>query len=609
MKRLLNCLTALMTLIPIFSSCQKNVSEDKPVVKEVKVSIGDVQDSSFVFAVVPCGGIDTYAYAVTEGEPVKVEASAIMSGTVSGSIASGTRNYKNDASLMMPVEYLEPNTTYTVYAAAKDPQGLLTEVATATTTTSDSVDPGILSFECKGNTMIIEFSEDVIFVDESEITATPYCKMFLTGSPAGAAVQGTLKEVSGKKVTIDFPDITMPGTYYTVNYEEGTFTDSYGNPCDELASKFTSAVKPDGSCSYEGVYGYLENSDIVYVTPTSGDIDIAKFSTTALSVKVPAGVNRVDLVDKYVTTVTHEDSSFDVYPMMKVTNYYGSYYDVTVKFAGSVVAGDKVSITIPAGTLQDWYGNVNAKDIVLGPYKIFTNDTKNPEITAFSSEGNLLTIQFNEDVKYVSGDIKATPYYKMYVTGTPVSGAVTGSVKSVAGNKVTIEFATFTKPGTYYPVNIPAGAFTDLSCNPCEAVTSKFTGAVAADGTCPCNGIYGYIPNGEISIKVPSVTSIKLSEYSTKQISVSIPDGVTRVDLVDNYLTIVKHKDGSSDSFKMAKVTNYYGTYYDLVLKCAGTAAVGDIVTIAIPAAAIQDWYGNINAANIVVGPFQVVAD
>lgn len=607
MKKLLASIAAASALILFFQACQKDVPQ--PVEKVVKVSIGDVQDSSFVFAIVPEGETESYAYMVDEGEAYDVEASVIMDCKGKGFV-SGSRKYQKDSSLMMSISDLEPGTTYTVYAVARDSQGTLTKVATATTTTSDTVIPSIKSFTSNGNTVTIEFIEDVIFVDGSEILATPYCKMFLTGSPAGAAVEGTLKEVSGNKATIEFADITTPGTYYTVSYDEGTFTDVNENPCEALKSKFTSAVKPDGSCSYEGVYGTIANADLVYVMPkVAEEIDIARYSTTALSVKVPAGVNRVDLVDNYITTIVHEGGASENVKMAKITHYYGSYYDATVKFAGNVIAGDKVSITIPAGAIQDWYGNVNSKDIVLGPSTIVKNDTKAPAIASYSSDGNMFTVQFSEDVKYVSGDIKATPYCKMYVTGAPAASAVTGEIKSVSGKNVTILFDAIKTPGTYYTVNIPEGAFTDLSGNPCAEVKSSFTGAVDAYGNCPCNGIYGKLVNGEIAYKLPAITTLAVSKYSTQQISVNIPDGVTRVDIVDNYITTVTHKNGSSDNFKMAKITNYYGSYYDVIVKCAGSAVVGDKVTITIPAGAVMDWYGNVNGKDITVGPIEIVAD
>lgn len=592
----------------VFASCEKE-PEVVPA-KGIAVAVSEVTDQSFVITLTPEGVCENYTYVVNEGPAETVDAEKVYAGTLPG-VARCAYSYKLEQKATAKVSSLKSGVKYTVYAVCGDANDVPGPVSAVEVTTLDVIDPSLASFSSDGNVVEIAFSEPMQYVAGKAIKATPYCKMFLTGSPASGAVNGEVVSVEGNKAKVKFASITTPGTYYLVNYPEGTFTDLSGNPCPAVSSKFNSAIiAADGSCDCTGIYGWLENADLVYTVKGVAEVDLTKYSTYTISINVPAGVNRVDLADGYKTVVDHADGTVSEYAMAKVINYYGTYYDAVVKFAGEASKGDKVSIVIPAGAIQDWYGNVNAAEIVAGPYNVVSSDTTAPEIASFSSEGNVLTVNFNEPVKFVSGkNVKATPYCKMFLTGSPAGGAVSGEVVSVEGSKATIKFASITTPGTYYVVNIDAGAFTDLSGNgSAAAVTSKFTSAIiAADGSCSCDGVYGWLANGELVYKAPAAANLSITKYSSTTYSVNVPAGVNRVDLADGYKTVITHADGTKSEYTMAKVTNYYGTYYDAVVKFAGSAVVGDKASIIIPAGAIQDWYGNVNSKEIVVGPMTIV--
>lgn len=607
MKRILVLVSAMACFACLFSSCNKEPGVQPA--KGIEISVSDVNDQSFVLSLVPEAACETYAYVVKEGACVSVDAEKLLKGEVEG-VSANTFKFSTNPTAGALVSSLEPGSVYTVFAVCGNANGVPGPLASKEVSTPDTGAPVLTSFSTiatgSGNSVELVFSEPVKYVEGSDVTAVPYCKMFLTGNPAGSAVKGEVFSVDGCKVGVKFASISTPGTYYLVNFAAGTFTDKSGNGCEALASKFTSAVAEDGSCSYEGAYGCVPNADLTYKAQSVSEIDVAKYSSTAISVNVPAGVNRVDLADGYKTVVSHPDGTKDEYDMAKMTNYYGTYYDCVVKPAGKASYGDKLKIVIPAGAIQDWYGNVNAKDIELGPYDVVNSGA--PEVESFSSDGNVLTLNFNVPVTYASGkSISATPYCKLYLTGSPAGGSAKGEVVSVNGKTVNVKFASFTMPGTYYPVNIEAGAFVAPNGNESEEVVSKFTSAIDSEGNFGYEGIYGYLENGDLTYKAPSATTVSAGKYSTQTFSVNIPAGVARVDLADGYKTIVEHADGTKSEYDMAKVTNYYGTYYDCIVKFAGSATVGDKASVVIPAGAIMDWYGNVNAAKIVVGPIEVV--
>lgn len=594
-------MTALVCSVCVFNSCQKEAAV-LPA-GPIKITVSDVAADAFTFTLAPYAACESYSYLVVEGKALEVAADSLYNGQLDG-VAKGSFKYSTDKQANVTVSSLGTGVTYTVFAVCGNADGEIADVARETVTTTDVQNPSLVSFTNNGASVDLVFSEPMAYVAGKEVTAVPYCKMFLTGNPAGAAVKGEVFAVFDNTVSVKFPDIKTPGTYYLVNYEAGTFTDLSGNPCEAVSSKFTSAVAADGSCGCEGVYGALPNGELVYTIQNIKEVDAVNYSTMKISVNVPAGVNRVDLVDTYKTVVTHKDGKKDEYPMSRITHFSGTYYDLVMQFAGEAAKGDKVSIVIPAGAIQDWYGNVNSKAITVGPYNVVSSA---PEIKSFSSEGNLLTIVFDEDIKYVPGkNVSATPYCKVYIPGNPAAGASNGEIVEIYGTKATIKFP-FTTPGTYYTVNFEQGTFTDMNGYPCNALTSTFTSAVTADGVCGCNGVFGWLPNGELSYKLPTATTISIADFNKKSFSVNVPAGITRVDLVDGYKTVIEHADGTKDEVAMAKVTNYYGSYYDVVVIFAGTAVVGDKASVVIPAGAVQDWYGNVNSKDIVFGPVTVV--
>ena len=607
MKKIFTLVSVLACFSCLFSSCNKEPGVQPA--KGIEIAITDVNDESFVLSLVPEAACETYAYVVKEGSCAAVDAAKLLEGKVDG-ISANTFKFSTNPTAGALVSSLEPGAVYTVFAVCGNANGVPGPVASQEVSTTDTGIPYLTSFSTiatgAGNSVELVFNEPVKFASDKAVTAVPYCKMFLTGNPAGSAVKGEVFSVDGCKVGVKFASITTPGTYYLVNFDAGTFTDRSGNECEALASKFTSAVAQDGSCGYEGAYGCLPNADLTYKVQTISEIDAAKYSSTSISINIPAGVNRVDLADGYKTIVSHPDGSKDEYDMAKVINYYGTYYDCVVKPAGKASYGDKLKIVIPTGALQDWYGNVNAAAIEVGPYDVVNSGA--PEVESFSSNGNVLTLNFNVPVTYTSGkSISATPYCKLYLTGSPAGGSAKGEVVSVNGKTVSVKFASFTMPGTYYPVNIEAGAFVAPNGNESEEVASKFTSAIDGEGNFGYEGIYGYLENADLTYKTPTTTTLSVENYSSKTFSVNIPSGVARVDLADGYKTVVEHADGTKSEYDMAKVTNYYGTYYDCIVKFAGSAEVGEKASVIIPAGAIMDWYGNVNAAEIVVGPVEIV--
>ena len=378
MKRIFTYLSMAAAIFAGLASCQvdKEATDPTPVVPacNVDITISDVEDYAFTVTIAPQGESSFYSYLVAPGSVKSLDSLLLYQGKYS-SIAQGVVEYDKNAQISFEIE-AEPNSVYTVYAVAASIPGNVGSIATKTVKTSDKVAPEIVEFSSLENIVAIAFSEDVVLAKDAKITSKVCYKCYLNGNPYKNEVEASKVQIIGSVAYITFEDIVKPGAYYTVNYAEGTFTDVAGNPAAALVSSFDSEYDfSKDEFEYTGVYGYLDNADLVYELPEyNTTVLFTDFSTLKYSVNIPEGISRIDLKDSYVTTYTRtsetESSSsvtVETVPMSKLTNYYGTYYDVVVIPAGTPQGNDKMTITIPAGAVRDWWGNVNAKDIVLGP--------------------------------------------------------------------------------------------------------------------------------------------------------------------------------------------------------------------------------------------------
>lgn len=397
MKRIFTYFSVVVLAGLMVSSCVDQVfpkgTDPVPVTPGpgIAVTVSNLADYSFSLTLKPEGDVSYYSLAVVEGSAKAVDSMQVYQCKLSNAILSGTVSYKDAKEYTVDVTDLEPNTKYTVYAVAGNTQGNLGKLAVKEVSTSDQSIPVIMDWQAQGNMVAIQYSEPVQFVDGREIWGGYYYKNYLTGAPYKAKTLGTVVSVSGNIVVIKFSEVTHSGAYYTVNYEAGTFVDAANNPCPALESKFTSSVIDDEGTpvivtdsgllpGYSGIFGFIPNGDIEYTIPMySTNLYLTDYSTTSYKISVPEGVFRCGLVDKYVTklvTSVQGATTTTLYDMAKPTDYYGNTYDVTVKPAGTPAVGDKMSIIVPAGDIMDWWGNVNAAEIVIGPIDILAEPLK-----------------------------------------------------------------------------------------------------------------------------------------------------------------------------------------------------------------------------------------
>lgn len=430
MKRIALYLSVIAAVAFGVTSCVDSVfpkGTDPTVVKpgpDVNITVSNVTDYSFDVEIAPEGDALYFSYLVAQGKAQKLDSVALYQVKYSG-IEQGTVKYDKDpesvkgaASIKLTVK-TDPNTPYTVYAVAGGSEGAPGKIATKTVLTSDTEAPVIKEAVTDGNIVTISFDEDVEYTEGAEIFGKILYKAYLTQNPFKAKTVASDVKVEGNVVTFTFDEVVNPGAFYTVNFAEGTFKDVVGNPCAALESKITTAYDFDkNTFEYEGIVGNIANGPLGYeIAELPSTIVLPDYANTKFTVKVKEGVARIDCVkNPYTTTITHKTESgsmTEVVEMKKLTQYGGNFYDFWVMPAGTPEDGDDIKITVPKGAVRDWWGNVNDKDIVLGPITVINPFKVDIQVSDITYQGALGTFTPSSD---------KVAYYYDYTESADLSG-------------------------------------------------------------------------------------------------------------------------------------------------------------------------------------------
>ena len=432
MKKIFNFIAAAAALVLTVSACSDvfapaQSSTQPQVAGNVEIIISNVTDYSFDVTIAPKGNAAYYSYLVDNDEYYDGIDAASLYAVKYESIAQGNVKYgAGSESYSFTIE-TEPNTTYTVYAVAGSPEGNVGEVAYKTILTSDNGIPELEEYEFQENMIALVFSEDVVPVEGKKITATAYAKLYLTGAPVIASTEGKILQNKAGVVIVQFEEIEVPGTFYVVSYEEGTFTDLVGNPCPALpAGAFTANLGVDDENDKAKVadgtlWAYLENEAFEFDTE---DLPQAitdysaynPFKSEQMLAKAFANKVKVVVVHKEGSKTTTDEYALSGAP------YYGatSYYTIGVKLPVEPARGDLVSISIDKGAAADIYGNTNAaceaKDLVYSyGYKLediygdYVNEGASGYGATYDEKAWSFTISESDDAE--KGNVLITQYY------------------------------------------------------------------------------------------------------------------------------------------------------------------------------------------------------
>ena len=375
MKKFLTYFALICCISAVAFSCTA-VPEDPSHVDEVVaapevgISIASVKDSSSVVTIRPAGPAAYYAYLIDEDAEVEEIDPAKLYSQAYSAFDGGLVKYDTDSVTVLNLNGLLPNTQYVVYAVAGSTTGVVGEVSAETFKTSDAVAPTLLVDDCEfqDNMVALVFDEPVNLVEGKKITAVAYAGRYrgAADAPLKADCEGKVLQNKNGVVFVQFADVAIPGTWYLVNYEAGTFTDYANNPAAALASSWkyddTGAV-----AGVDGVYGRIKAATIELEAP---EVSVITDYTEYFSVIT---ATEIDAVAKNAVTVSVEHKeggkTITTESVLSGAPYYGAADDTTfvVRLAEEPAAGDMITVTVAAKAITDIYGSTS-EEIVIGPF-------------------------------------------------------------------------------------------------------------------------------------------------------------------------------------------------------------------------------------------------
>jgi hypothetical protein len=367
MKKLLY---SLMTAVIVLTSC---TTWDDPKTESygdgpsIEVSIAAVAptDSAFVVSIVPGAGTTYYAFVMDANDEAEtLDAATLLKGGYGNNVVN-TSKYP---SLTIPVDGMEPNTTYQVYAVASNEKGIIGKISVASIKTTDSGKPTFTQFsaDASAKSATVTFNQ-AITRDEGKVSGV-YYKEWDFENPVPLTDEDIAVEVSGKTMKLTAADVPA-GAYLLFSWEEGTVVDATGNKC----AAFESSVNPAAETvedMFQGTWLHVANknwsmSDKNVSSPKSGST-FPKWSDFVGEITFDDFVYVVeeDIKDGDFTVTYTNDSRTATYKLpVKNINFglndnFGTK-KVTFTLPAATQPGDKVTLAIAEGVFKDVYGNDN----------------------------------------------------------------------------------------------------------------------------------------------------------------------------------------------------------------------------------------------------------
>ena len=252
----------LLAAAATFAACTKFVEDPKieyATIEAPEVTATTASDNSIVVTIAPKEGTTFYSYVVAKGVAKPVDAKALLQGKsgltpvtiedkecaevveiVPASKASSTATIDQVKSLT--IEGLIPYTYYTVYAVATNAQGVISDVATASTLTTDSTAPSIKNYDTEEADSVmyyqISFSDPIKLSGEGDLTLHIYGENYYDDTTLNCIEINNVviapENISdaGGVITVKIPkDYYIPGARVDLTWPEGFVKNAQDMPC------------------------------------------------------------------------------------------------------------------------------------------------------------------------------------------------------------------------------------------------------------------------------------------------------------------------------------------------------------------------------------------
>lgn len=356
-------LAAFLCAALVMGACAKtdglsdqNAGKEKPVVEIVQKVATDL---NLQFDLKVTGKANQFGYVVMSGHDNTAPAPvSILANEVSGAQAGETFWYeKGDEDTYVKTVTLDcsafkkPSDKYQVFAVAITADGLAGDVITLDVTMDDKTAPAPISFDAEGNTLQVEWAEDIALS-----TGKAYVTILAWGVSKialnNAVIEADNLSVEGNVLTIVCPEAGN-GAGYIVSLESGVVKDLSGNPSPAIRS------------------GLDKNNEYVGLGWDTPNVDI---TITAASFKTPA--EDVNWAAKDANLVFTLPTEVMVNTAVKnpISVIYNEAEGISQLFAEWTLAEDnktvtvylpkmptgEFDVTVKAGAFYDVWGNVTS---------------------------------------------------------------------------------------------------------------------------------------------------------------------------------------------------------------------------------------------------------
>lgn len=374
-------LVILLAAVATLASCVKfeedgQINYDSTTAPDVTVQV--VDDNSIQVTVTGKTGTGFYSYAVFAGAEQTLDADKLLADSYTA-LVSGVVDFSKESSVTVKVEELTPNTTYTAYAVAASTMGVVTEIKTASATTTDSTAPGLsnLAVSATDTTLVYTISyNDPVTLGNGEVTAHVYAvngeydkENKVLVEYKNYKVPATCLATNGKNLIVSLPrEEAIPGAIVTLTYTAGVVVNGVGTPC---AAYNNSIVDGTGKVT-RGIGGAYDNVSFDFTLDETWPADTVVYysdwtklvpqvyskSDYALAGATTDANIKVKVVDGNGRTVTYDATTF------------GALNETTVGFMLNEAPdyGTSLSFTIAEGSFEDLFGNSNNEFTSEGNY-------------------------------------------------------------------------------------------------------------------------------------------------------------------------------------------------------------------------------------------------
>ena len=495
----------LLAAATTFAACTKFVEDPKieyATIEAPEVTATTASDNSIVVTIAPKEGTTVYSYVVAKGVAKPVDAKALLQGKsgltpvtiedkecaevveiVPASKASSTATIDQVKSLT--IEGLIPYTYYTVYAVATNAQGVISDVATASTLTTDSTAPSIKNYDTEEADSVmyyqILFNDPIKLSGEGDLTlhiyGENYCDNTLNCSEITNVVIAP-ENISdeGGVITVKIPkDYYIPGALVDLTWPEGFVKNAQDMPC--AAFTYTGlyydakgALNANGIAAQYEYVGFAlsffetveeeeefleeqeENEEIVPETVYYSDwktLEMIAYPRTAHLAGSTAPLAGKTKTAKASVSVSDAAGRVVSYPVTPGMTQEGN---IAVELEEDPGFGTVATYTIEAGSYVDIFGNENLEysldygvyfcsygytiNDVIGTYNVTGSEYDFTSKKPIAFEPKTLTIVKSDDSK--KGNVMITNYF-----GIPCIKPVYADFDVDAGKLTIFEWQVF----------------------------------------------------------------------------------------------------------------------------------------------------------------------